>query len=84
MRVDVADPLGRDVGAGQRRPHHLRDPDRRGIGLSHVVGVVRGPVPEDLRVHPSASRLGMLEVLEQEDARTLAHDEPRARGVERA
>ena len=83
VRVDVADPLGRDAGAGQRRPHHLGDPDRGGIGLSHVVSVVRGPVAEHLRVHPSPSRLGVLEVLEQEDARALAHDEPRARGVER-
>ena len=84
MRVDVADPLGLDAGPRERRPHHLDDADRLGLGLRHVVRVVRGAVPEHLRVDACAARLRSLELLEHEDARALAHDEAGPGGVERA
>ena len=49
-----------------------------------MVRVVRRSVREHLRVDPRAARLRALEILEQEDARALAHDEAGARRVERA
>ena len=41
----------------ERGPHHLRDADRLGIGLRHVVGVVRRAVAEHLGVDPRAPRV---------------------------
>ena len=65
VRVDVVDPLGRDAGAIERGPHHLDDADRLGIGLRHVVRVVRRAVAEHLGVDLGAARPRALVVLEQ-------------------
>src|SRR3712207_3209549 len=51
-------------------------PDRLGIGLHHVVRVVRGAVPENLGVDRRASPLRRLHLLEDEQGGALAHDEP--------
>ena len=82
VRVDVADPLRLDPGAQQRGAHHVRDTDRLGLGLRHVVRVVRRAVAEHLGVDAGAAGLGGLEILEEEDARALAHHEPRPRRIE--
>ena len=56
VRVDVADTLRVDVCALERRAHHLAHADRLGLGLGHVVRVVRGAVAEHLGVDPRAAR----------------------------
>ena len=83
VRVDVADPLRLDPGALERRAHHPRHAGRLRLGLGHVVGVVRRAVAEHLGVDRRAARPRRLELLEQEDARGLRHDEAGARRVER-
>ena len=83
MRVDVADALGLDLGPLERRPHHLGDADRLGLGRGHVVAVVGGAVAEHLGVDGRAARAGRLELLEHEHARAFAHHEAGAGRVER-
>ena len=48
--VDVADALGLDARALERRAHHRRDAGRLRLGLRQVVRVVRGAVAEHLGV----------------------------------
>ena len=50
VRVDVADALGLDACAAERGAHHVGDAGGLGLGLRHVVRVVRGAVAEHLRV----------------------------------
>ena len=65
VRVDVADALGLDARALERRAHHRRDAGRLRLGLGEVVRVVRGAVAENLAVDVGAAPLGRVPVLEQ-------------------
>jgi hypothetical protein len=66
--------------------------DRRGAGglapvsprLDHVVGIGRGPVAEKLGIRRHPASLGRFRLLEHEQRRAFAHDEPVALGIERA
>ena len=84
MRVDVPDPCGVDPRPLESPSHHLGDPDGLGIGLCHVVRVVRPPVSEHLRIHAGASRPDTLELLDDQHAGSFPHDEARTSRVERA
>jgi hypothetical protein len=48
------------------------------------MGVVGGPVAEQLGVDPGAAGAGVLQLLQHQHRRALAHDEPVAARVERA
>ena len=83
VRVDVVDLLRLDARPIESAVHHLRHADRVGVGLRHVVRVVRRSVREDLCVDPRAAPLGSLEVFEHDDARALADHEAGSCRVER-
>mmetsp|Transcript_18512 Transcript_18512/g.59481 ORF Transcript_18512/g.59481 Transcript_18512/m.59481 type:complete len:228 (+) Transcript_18512:185-868(+) len=65
-----------------RQPHAVlaADPRRR----HHVVPVRVGRVPDQLAVYLGATRLGVLELFEHDDAAAACNDEAVARDVERA
>ncbi len=84
VRVDVPDAFRIDVGTAQRSAHHVADPDCLGFGLRHVVRVVRSAVAEHLGIDSRTARASLLELLEDERGRALAHHEPLARRVERS
>src|SRR5215207_4154392 len=83
VSIDVVDLLRRQAGSVEGLSHHLDDADRLRVRRGHVVGVVRGAVPEDFRVNRRAARLGRVERLEVDDSGALRHDEARAGRVER-
>ena len=84
MCVDVADFRRVHVRAREGGTHHLGHPDGGRVGRGHVVRVVRRAVAEDFGVDLRPALLGGLEILEQENAGALPHDEAGARGVEGA
>ena len=83
MRVDVVDLPG-DRLARWNAARIIADAAGLGVGLKHVVGVVRRAVAEHLGVDRCASRPRGLELLQDEDRCALAHDEALALRVERA
>src|SRR5262249_47410797 len=87
MRVDVVDILGVAAGPLERGAHGaLRSAPVR-CRRGDVIGIAREAIADDLGIDLGATPLGVLELLQDDDARTLAHDEavavavPWARGA---
>src|SRR5439155_23387265 len=72
------------AGVGERETHALRRTLALGRRLRHVVGVAVGAVADHLGVDPRPARTRVLELLEDEDTRTLGDDEAVAAGDARA
>jgi len=78
--VDLAWVDGRVVEGDRRRPGRLPPV---GPWLDHVIGIGRRAVAEDFRVGLGPPPEGRLRLLQDEQGRALAHDEPVAPLVER-
>ena len=83
VRVDVAHLLRLEARSRESPVHHLRDADRVGIGLRHVMRVVRRAVGEDLGIHAGTALLRRLELFEHEHACALADHEAGSCRIER-
>ena len=80
--VDVADALGRPLGAIDRRAHGADDLAAVGIHLDAVIGVARRGVALDRGVDGRAARPRRLLALEHQHPRALAEHEAVAAAVE--
>ena len=83
MRVDVVDRAGLDpavIERDRRRPRRL---PAVGPRLDHVIGVRGRAVAQELGVRRRAARGRSPGILEDQERRALAHDEPVAADVER-
>jgi len=83
-RVDILDLVRRDPGVLEGPPHDADRPVAVGGRGGDVERVARHPVADHLGVDPGVALQGPAELLQDEDARPFAHDEPVALGVERA
>ncbi len=75
MGVDVVHLIGRETGGFQRAVHRGAQALALGVGHRDVVGVGGGGVGGDFAVDARAALFRVLQRLEHEHARTLAHDE---------
>ena len=80
--VDIADALRFEAGVGKRLANRARRVAAVGPRSGHVIRVVAGAEAEDLGDRRRPAAAGGLELLEHEDRRRLAHDEPVAVAVE--
>ena len=82
--VDVVDVARRDAGALDRRGHAAERAVAVGGRRGDVEGVARHAVADQLGIDLGAARLGVLVLLQHDDAGALAHDESRRGPCRRA
>ena len=83
VHIDVVDVLGLHAGILQGVLHHQLGTQSLGMGGGDVVSVGTHAGTYHLGVDLRTASLGMLQLLEDETAGTLGHDESVARGAER-
>ncbi len=83
VSIDVIDLLGTDARAREGGPHRALVALAALRRRRHMERIGRGAVADDLGDRCRATRPRMLELLEDEDGRSLGHHEPVAGGVER-
>mmetsp|Transcript_7935 Transcript_7935/g.26358 ORF Transcript_7935/g.26358 Transcript_7935/m.26358 type:complete len:366 (+) Transcript_7935:89-1186(+) len=83
VRVDVVDVGGGDARVGERFVEAELHADAVGVRVGHVVRVAGVGAAEVLGVDGGSARLGVLEFLQHEHARSFAHHKPVAVDVPR-
>src|SRR6476619_6556280 len=76
MGVDIVEVAGVDLRVMHGYSHRAGDLSSFGMRLRHMMGVRRASVADEFTVDWRRATPGMLELFEDEDAPTLAHDEP--------
>src|SRR5215510_14834145 len=76
MGVDIVEVAGVDLRVMHGYSHRAGDLSSFGMRLRHMMRVRRASVADEFTVDWRRATPGMLELFEDEDAPTLAHDEP--------
>jgi hypothetical protein len=75
VRVDIVDVGGLDAGTLHRRRHAAIGAVAVLRGRRDVKRIAGKPIADHLGIDVGAARLGVLELLQHDDAGALAHDE---------